>query len=1386
MAVPEEECSSVNSRSSSSRGSYYLAKTVLRSGAILHVLSGHIRSPSTIDIVFAKETAIELVAIGHDGVVESVCEQPVFGTIKDINIICYNERFHGKNSQMMGMDVLVVLSDSGNLSFLTFCTEMHRFFPLTHVQLSNPGNSIHQLGRMLAVDSGGCFVACSAYADRIAMFSISSTGDTDFVDKKICYPSENEEGVIAGCGNKKGIICGTIWSMCFISKDVSMCCGPLLALLVNRVGTDWNELLLLEWNLDDTDFRLLSEFRDVGPLAHSIAEVPHHGAFAILFRLGDMLLMDLTDPYNPRCICKTTFSSLSTGVDEQVFIEETSKLHEGDDEGIFSVAARALLELKDHGMDLNKDDDPMNIDDETCMIKPGSTHVCSWSWEPTSIMFPKLILCIDSGALFMVEISFEADEVRVDMSDCLYKGQPTKALMWVDDDFLVSIVEMGDGMILKFENEKLIFRNSIQNIAPILDVSVVDCHDEKHGQIYACCGVAPQGSLRLIRSGMSVDKLLETPPVYQGVTGMWTVKMKLRDSYHSFLVISFVEETRALSVGLSFNDISDSVGFLPNVCTLGCGLIGDGLLVQIHQSAVTLCLPTKAAHPDGISLPSPVSSSWQPENTSISLGSVGQNVVVVATSSPCFLIVIGIRFLAFQYELYEKQRVRVANEISCISIPQEQFVNEQDTFYSTKMDNAAITGLPDGVDISSTFAIGTHKPSVEVLSFTSETGLKVLAEGIIMLVNTKGAALTGCVPQDVRLVFVDHLYVLSGLRNGMLLRFEWPASFCTSRCGSYSEKPYATSLLLDTCLGMTHNDSSLPNSSDVVKNRFPVSLQPIATRRIGDTPVFLVPLNNSLGADIIALSDRPWLLQTARHSLSYTSISFQPSTHATAVCFYECPKGAFFVAENRLHLVEMMQSKRQNVQKFQLRGTPRKVLYHSEGRVLLVMRTELDYHTHSSDICCVDMLTGSLLSSFKLDHGETGKSMELVKVGNEQVLVVGTSYSSGPAIMPSGEAESARGRIIILCVDHVQNSDSGSMTLYSKGGSYSQQASPFREIVGVATERLSGSSLCSSPDDVSCDEVKLEEMDSWQLRLAHTTTVPGMVLAICPYLESYFVASAGNSFYVCGFISENPQKMRRYAVGRTRFMITTLTAHADRIAVGDCRDGVLFFSYLEDQHTKKVEQLYCDPVQRLVADCVLMDVETAFVSDRKGSIAVLSSSRHLEDTASPECNLDVSCSYYMSEVAMRVRKGSFSYNLQTEDHLKEGDNLSSSIFDSFNNSIMACTLLGSVVIFIPISREDYELLEIVQDRLEVHLLTAPILGNNHKEFRSRGSMDGVPTMLDGDLLTQFLELTSKQQEAVLDLPLGTPDKGITSLKTYKPISMNEVVQLLERVHYALN
>lgn len=60
---------------------------------------------------------------------------------------------------------------------------------------------------------------------------------------------------------------------------------------------------------------------------------------------------------------------------------------------------------------------------------------------------------------------------------------------------------------------------------------------------------------------------------------------------------------------------------------------------------------------------------------------------------------------------------------------------------------------------------------------------------------------------------------------------------------------------------------------------------------------------------------------------------------------------------------------------------------------------------------------------------------------------------------------------------------------------------------------------------------------------------------------------------------------------------------------------------------------------------------------------------------------------------------------------------------------------------------------------------------------------GIAKMVDGDILGQFLELTSMQQEAVLSLAVNQ-----RSRKPYSsmPVMVNQVVRLLERVHYALN
>ncbi|KAL2225839.1 UNVERIFIED_CONTAM: Pre-mRNA-splicing factor RSE1 [Sesamum indicum] len=1382
MAVSEESSSSRPNTSNSHSNSrsppkhnadaYYLAKTVLRGSVVLQAVCGHFRSTSSYDVVFGKETSVELVIIDEDGIVQSICEQPVFGTIKDLVVLPWNEKLQVQSPKITGKDMLVVISDSGKLSFLTFCNEMHRFFPLTHVELSAPGNSRHQLGRMLAVESSGCFLAASAYEDQLAIFSLSLSSTGDIIDKRIFCPPEKDGRLKTARGSTN--ISGTIWSMCFISEDyhqASKVRKPVLAILLNRRGSFYrNELLLLEWNIEEEAVNVIYQFAEAGPLAYNIVEVPHSHGFAFLFRAGDIVLMDFRNVHSPSCVYRRSLNF--TPLEEQSFKNIIRIPDIMDEDGISSFAASALLELGD----INKSDDPMNIDDYSC-IQPGSNYVCSWSWEPGVTNSPRILFSADSGDLYVIEVLFESDGVRVNLSDSLYKGLPSNALLWLDGGFVAAIVDMADGMVLKFEDGFLQYRSSIQNIAPILDMCIVDYPDEKHDQMFACSGMASEGSLRIIRSGISVEKLLKTAPIYQGVTGTWTVKMKVSDPYHSFLVLSFVEETRVLSVGVSFSDVTESVGFKPDVCTLACGIVADGAMVQIHQCGVRLCLPVRTVHPEGIPLSSPICTSWFPDNMTISLGAVGQGMIVVATSSPCFLFILGLRSSSqYHYEVYQTHCVKLQNELSCISIPQKHL--ELNRILMDYAADSPMAGLPYGNRVDNLFVIGTHKPSVEVVSFTHDKGLQVLAIGVISLTNTMGTTISGCVPQDVRLVLVDRLYVLSGLRNGMLLRFEWPSASTLSSTGPPGQHTLCSSCTVNFHVlsnSMSSNNKDRPmfmsNASGKSEGEFPVNLQLIAVRRIGITPVFLVSLSDSPDADMIALSDRPWLLQTARHSLSYTSISFQPSTHVTPVCSSECPRGILFVAENSLHLVEMVPSKRLNVQKFHLGGTPRKVLYHNESRLLLVMRTELDNDSCSSDVCCVDPLSGSVLSSFKFEPGETGKCMELVKVGNEHVLVIGTSLSAGPAIMPSGEAESTKGRLVVLCIEHMQNSDSGSVT---------QRSSP---IGGYAAEQLSSSSLCSSPDDNSCDGIKLEETEAWHLRLAYSTIWPGMVVAVCTYLDRYFLASAGNSFYVCGFPNDNSQRVRRLAVGRTRFTIMTLTAHFTRIAVGDCRDGILFYSYHED--SRKLEQVYCDPVQRLVADCVLMDVDTAFVSDRKGSVVVLSCVNHVEDNASPERNLTLCCSYYMGEIAMSMRKGSFSYKLPADDMLKDSDAAGNNI-NSSRNCIMASTLLGSIIIFIPMTREEYELLEDVQARLVVDPLTAPILGNDHNEFRSRESRVGTPKILDGDILAQFLELTSMQQEAVLALPLGTPNTAMLSMKPSMPAKVNQVVRLLERVHYALN
>ncbi|TKW31048.1 hypothetical protein SEVIR_2G079300v4 [Setaria viridis] len=1336
---------SASASGSAAGATHYLAKRVLRGSAVLHVAEGCFRSPDSADVVLAKETSLELVAVGDDGVLQSICEQDMFGIVKDIGVLQWHSRHIGLIPQIEHKDLLVVLSDSGKLSLLYFCPEMHRFFAIANIELSKPGNLRHQLGRVLAIDRESSFVAVSAYEDKFALIQVSvcqslhGSGRGTISDKKYFYPPENEEDERTVSGASRTSVRGTIWNMRFISTSQDEEYYPVLAMIINRKGSDVNDLSLFGHDSSSGVINHISSYSEIGPLALDISEIPEMFGFALLFRVGDALLLDLRNPRNVCCVRRISLTTSLIG--EPVTVEDSCSVLDVDDD----VAACALLELRDSANNILKDDGYMDIDGVDSRGSVKSRIVCSWSWEPPDPIkqgWARLLFCLDDGEFHILEFTSDVEGVKLCTFEYIDRSLPCKPLLWMKNRMIIGFVEMGDGIIFKLGHRRLFHKSTIQNVAPILDLAIADYHGEKQDQMFACCGMCPEGSLRVLRNGVNVEKLLRTEAIYQGVTGLWTLRMKITDAYHSFLVLSFVEETRILSVGISFNDISDAVGFQPDVCTLACGLVADGLLVQIHSKGVKLCLPTVYAHPEGAHFTSPICTNWYPDVT-ISVGAVGHNVVVVATSNPCCLYVLGVRSSSsYQYELYETQHVQLQFEVSCISIPQEDWRPDNVTLSGGERDDFCNNPLAK-VNIRKFAVIGTHKPSVEIISVEPGEALRLLTIGTISVSNALGAPISGCIPENVRFVAAERFYILAGLRNGMLLRFESEAS-----------EHYFP--------GSFYKDSSIPSVDTF--------LQLISIRRIGITPVFLVPIHDSANADIIVLSDRPWLLHAARHSLAYSSISFLPASHVTPVSSADCPNGLLFVAESCLHLVEMVHGKRLNAQKFSIGGTPRKVLYHNESRTLLVLRTGLSGASCSSDIVQVDPQNGVLLSRYKCEPGETAKCMQITKIGSDQVLIVGTSRSAGRPMMSNGEAESStKGRLIILSLEAVESPrESSSFIPTSSFNPSSHSGSPFHEIIGYTTEEFSSNSLCSSPDEFCCNQIQAEQMAGHLRSLTHAS-LSGAVLAVYPYLDRYVLAAAGNTIYVFGFANENPHRMKKCAVGRTRFTITCLKTFASRIAVGDCRDGVLFYSYNES--LRKLELIYSDPAQRLVGDIALLNCETAVVSDRRGSISVLSSAR-LEVSESPQKNLAVNCSFYMGETAMSIQKAAFRYRLPIDDDTDP-------VLETAYDCIVASTLLGSLFVMIPLTSEEHQLLQDVQERLAVHPLTAPVLGNDHAEFRQRSIPSGVPPILDGDMLVLFLELTGEQQQAILSHAL--PGKGQRA-----PVSVFQVLRTLERVHYALN
>lgn len=138
-----------------------------------------------------------------------------------------------------------------------------------------------------------------------------------------------------------------------------------------------------------------------------------------------------------------------------------------------------------------------------------------------------------AGHLFMLFLEVEtvdgADVVKDLKVELLGEISTPECITYLDNGVLFIGSRLGDSQLIKLntfadDNGSYVTpMESFTNLAPILDMCVVDLERQGQGQLVTCSGAFKEGSLRIIRNGIGIQEhaSIDLP----GIKGMWALTL---------------------------------------------------------------------------------------------------------------------------------------------------------------------------------------------------------------------------------------------------------------------------------------------------------------------------------------------------------------------------------------------------------------------------------------------------------------------------------------------------------------------------------------------------------------------------------------------------------------------------------------------------------------------------------------------------------------------------------------------------------------------------------------------------------------------------------------------------------------------------------------------
>lgn len=198
-----------------------------------------------------------------------------------------------------------------------------------------------------------------------------------------------------------------------------------------------------------------------------------------------------------------------------------------------------------------------------------------------------------NGLLHLLVITHEKEKVTGLKIELLGETSIASTISYLDNAFVFIGSSYGDSQLVKLNLQPDAKGSYVEvleryvNLGPIVDFCVVDLERQGQGQVVTCSGAYKDGSLRIVRNGIGINE--QASVELQGIKGMWSLRSATDDPYDTFLVVSFISETRVLAMNLEDElEETEIEGFNSQVQTLFCHDAVYNQLVQVTSNSVRL------------------------------------------------------------------------------------------------------------------------------------------------------------------------------------------------------------------------------------------------------------------------------------------------------------------------------------------------------------------------------------------------------------------------------------------------------------------------------------------------------------------------------------------------------------------------------------------------------------------------------------------------------------------------------------------------------------------------------------------------------------------------------------------------------------------------------